>query len=152
MLNTRELTLFNTIPKCGLYSWLPGHTASSRWACCHQHPQIPFCWVALQPFIAQTVPVAGITLSQVQDFLWRTSRCCWWLQLLKPLCKDSHPSRASTAPPSLESSVNLLRMHSASVCRSLIKMLNRIEPWDILFLSSLPYRRVIVQELLSAYS
>lgn len=48
--------------------------------------------------------------------------------LSRSLRKASHPCREPTAPPSLESSANLLRMHFTPATRPLIKMLSRTSP------------------------
>lgn len=50
--------------------------------------------------------------------------------LFRSLYKASHPSRDSTASPSFKSSASLLRMHSTSAFRSLLKIWNRTVPRD----------------------
>ena len=47
-----ERSINPLIPSWSSFSWLPGHTAGSCWACCQPAPQIPFCWAALQPSIS----------------------------------------------------------------------------------------------------
>ncbi|GAB0208543.1 macrophage immunometabolism regulator [Grus japonensis] len=52
--------------RCGLPSWLPGHTLlTPTEPAANQHPQIPFCRAALQPLLSQSMLVSGITPSQV---------------------------------------------------------------------------------------
>lgn len=92
----------------------------------HSSPSLYLCPELLHPSAAQHLPLSNFMPLMIVH-------CS---NLSRSLCKASHPSRESTAPPSLVSSANLPRMHSTPAPRSLIKTLNitgpRIEPWETL--------------------
>ncbi|KAK4807049.1 hypothetical protein QYF61_018390 [Mycteria americana] len=99
----------------------------------YQYPQVLLHRAALNPFIPQPVLILGIAPTQGQDpdlallnlmkFTWthfsKLSRSIWMASLL---------SSISTAPLSLVSSANLLRVHSIPLSMSLMKVLNIIGP------------------------
>ena len=131
-------------PGWGLSSWLPGHAAGSRWACCQQHLQIPFCRL----LSSHSLPIFYLCLVLLHP------RCrIWHLVMLnfipliiaqcsnlsRCLCKACCLLQESTAPPSLVLSTKILMVHSTPASRSLIKILNRtgpgIEPWGALLVT-----------------
>lgn len=99
------------------------------WLSVHQESQVLFCKAAFllggPPACpgawACSSPGAGLCI-----FLWWTPwGCC---QHISPSCQSpcAQPSGLSTSPPSYASSANLLRVHSASSSRPLMKMSNKV--------------------------
>ena len=95
---------------------------------------------ALQPSVSQFVHITRITPSQLENPVLALVRFhvaddCQLSNLCISLCKDSLPSMESTAPPSLVSSANLLKVHSTPVPRSFMKTLKstgpKTDPWGI---------------------
>ena len=99
----------------------------------HQYPQVLLGRAVLKPFIPQSVLILGVALTHVQDLapglvephdvqtgpLSSLSRSLWMA---------SHPSGVLTAPHSLVSSANVLRVHSIPLSMSLMKILNSTSP------------------------
>ncbi|KAK4825966.1 hypothetical protein QYF61_003535 [Mycteria americana] len=98
----------------------------------HQYPRVFLSRAALHPFIPQPVLIPGVAPTQVQDPALglvepHQVHMGPLLQLVHvPL--DDIPSGVSTAPLSLVSSANLLRVHSIPLSMSLMKILNSTGP------------------------
>jgi len=98
----------------------------------HQYPQV-LLRAALNPFIRQPVSIVGIAPTVVQYpalALLNLMRFTWahFSSLSRSLWMAFHPSGVSTAPFSLVSSANLLRVHSLLLSMSLMKLLNSTRP------------------------
>jgi len=101
----------------------------------NQHPQVLLSRAALNPFIPQPVLISGVGPTQVWDLvlglvLFNLTRFtqAHFLSLSRSLWMASHPSGTLTAPLSLVSSGNLLRVHSISLSMPLMKILNSTGP------------------------
>jgi len=90
----------------------------------HQYPQVLLGRAPLNPFIPQPLLIgSGVALIQVQDLALglvephevHTGPLFHFSSLSRSLWMTSHPSGVSTAPLSLVSSANLLKVHSISL-------------------------------------
>ena len=102
----------------------------------HQYPQVLLDRAALNPFVPQPVMIPEVAPTQVCRTLhlallnlMRLARD-HFSSLSMSLWMASCPSGVSTAPLSLVSSANLLKVHRISFSRSLMKMLNCTGPWS----------------------
>ena len=119
----------------GLPSWLPWYPTNSYWACCRQHPQVPFCRAALQPLLSQFVLVPCVTPPQLQNPA---------LQCVKFHATDDCPMLHLIYIPlqglwSLKRANNTSQFGVVSKLASCVFDLNRtsprIEPWGTLLLT-----------------
>jgi len=106
-----------------------------------QDPQGLCCNITFQLGDPLHILVHGVVPPQRQDLApWHLSLLNFmrflsthFSSLLRSFWMAAQPSSASVNPPSLVSSENLLRVHSTSSSRSLVKILNRtatsIDPW-----------------------
>lgn len=91
------------------------------------------CWLMQNCSPATRLPlctcVQHYSIPGAEPRIYHCSTSCDCLVLQsRSLCKVSHPSRESTAPPNLALSANSWRMHLIHTSRSLIKVLNRARP------------------------
>jgi len=99
----------------------------------HQYSQVLLLRAALHPFSTQPVFVVEIGPTQMQDlslglFELHEVHMAHISSLSRSLCMASLPSNVLTAPHSLVSSTNLLRVHSIPLSMSLTKILNDASP------------------------
>ena len=98
------------------------------WLAIHQYPQVLFRRAVLYPYIPQLLLIAGVATTQVQVLVLgfvEPHEVFLGLQL-EPVWSLWIPSRLSgmsTAPHSLVSFANLLRVHSIPLSVLLMKML-----------------------------
>ncbi|KAK4814241.1 LOW QUALITY PROTEIN: hypothetical protein QYF61_012737 [Mycteria americana] len=98
----------------------------------HQYPQVLFHRATLdhiipQPVLKPRIAPTQVTLHLALLNLMRFTQA-HFSSLSRSLWMTSHPSGVSTAPHSLVSSANLLRVHSISLSMSLMKILNSTGP------------------------
>jgi len=103
----------------------PRHPAGSHWACCHQPaPFLLSCSSATHLPGSACVQHCSILGAELSIFLCWTSCCCSLLYLSnalsRALCKVSHPSRESKAPPSWVPS------HAEAALQSCIQIMDKI--------------------------
>ncbi|KAK4818807.1 hypothetical protein QYF61_019736 [Mycteria americana] len=94
-------------------------------------PQVFLHKTALNPFISQSVLILRIASTQVQDLalgLVELHEVHMGSSLSRSLYMAYLPCRVSTAPLSMMSSSNLLRVHSIPLSMPLMKILNSIGP------------------------
>lgn len=126
-------------PKMPFALWLPGMLLAHIEPVADQHPQIPSCWAALQPLISQSLPMFGLTLSQVQHLavsfveLFATDNCpvlplqgLSSFQGVNSTCQFSTTS--NLAADTLQSCIQIVDKNVTSGPRT--------EPWRILLVTS----------------